>query len=289
MKKLFLILLLFSFNNVYAENIEYDIKNSSKIYKLTSELNEISGIDIIDNNIVLCIEDETGNIYKYDLNKSNIIDKIKFSENGDYEDIAVVGNTVYVLRSDGVLFEIQNYNKVPNVVEHILDIDSKNNEALCYDKKNNILLIIPKIKAGKGSEYKDKIVFYAFDLKTKKLKDKPFLVFELKNISDFLGLEYRKHIKKNKKGKIKKNKKILVKFRPSAIAIHSITGYIYLISALDSKMVVLNNNEIVDIVFLDKNIFIQPEGIDFFDNGDLLISNEYKGKEPNILRFNSIK
>jgi hypothetical protein len=37
---------------------------------------------------------------------------------------------------------------------------------------------------------------------------------------------------------------------------------------------------------LNPELFNMPEGITFFKNGDMLISNEGKDKYPTILRFN---
>jgi hypothetical protein len=46
------------------------------------------------------------------------------------------------------------------------------------------------------------------------------------------------------------------------------------------------NGDIKYIGKLDPEKFNSPEGIPFFDKGDLLISNEGEASPPNSLRFN---
>jgi hypothetical protein len=67
----------------------------------------------------------------------------------------VVGETIWVLRADGKLFEVSNMNAAkPSVKEYSTQLTTKQDpEGLCYDKKNNRLLI-----AIKGAEPAQKII-----------------------------------------------------------------------------------------------------------------------------------
>ena len=77
-----------------------------------------------------------------------------------------------------------------------------------------------------------------------------------------------------------------VDFKPSGIAIHPMTGQIYMISSVGKLLVVLNKNRDLSAKYaLDKDVFKQPEGICFSPDGDLYISNEGRGKSANILHF----
>jgi hypothetical protein len=46
------------------------------------------------------------------------------------------------------------------------------------------------------------------------------------------------------------------------------------------------NGTIDSMERLDKDLFAQPEGITFMENGDMLISNEGAKGIPTIVRFN---
>ena len=119
-------------------------------------LREISGLTMLDNENFACIQDENGIIFIGNLNTGNIEKQFVFGPDGDYEGIAKAGNDLYILRSDGTLFGISDYNS-GNIVLNTwpTGIPANNNEGLCYDAANNRLLIACKGKSGKGAEFKD--------------------------------------------------------------------------------------------------------------------------------------
>ena len=76
--------------------------------KLDLKIKEISGI-VWDNqkDEFIAHNDEKGTIFYLDKNNGGIIREFQFSPSkGDYEDIAIANNDVYVLRSDGMLYRI---------------------------------------------------------------------------------------------------------------------------------------------------------------------------------------
>jgi len=48
--------------------------------------------------------------FQYDLDMREIVNKYDFGKDGDYEDITIRGQTVYVIRSDGQIFEVKNFD-----------------------------------------------------------------------------------------------------------------------------------------------------------------------------------
>ena len=112
------------------------------------------------------------------------------------------GQTIYVLRSDGTLFEIVNYrSKNFKLYSWVTGIPATNNEGLCYDAKNNRLLIACKGKIGKGPEFKDKRVIYGFDLVTKKLTSEPVYDLSLAEIQQYAATHNIKLPNRTKKNK----------------------------------------------------------------------------------------
>ena len=148
---------------------EYTIQQK---WDLPDRLEEISGMDFIDDNRMAAIQDEEGIIFIYNLNSKKIEQEVKFGKSGDYEGLAIVNNDAFVLRSDGILFEIKNYlEKNPKVTKHETFIKAKHNaEGLCADLKNNRLLLAVKDRDPLSNNTKG---IYAFDLKSKKLLKTP--------------------------------------------------------------------------------------------------------------------
>jgi|APIni6443716594_1056825.scaffolds.fasta_scaffold49351_2 uncharacterized protein YjiK len=265
----------------------YNFNSPDAAIALTDILHEISGITFLDSNTLVCVQDENGILFFYDITKRKIISQKNFSGKGDFEGIARAEDTIYVLRSDGILYEIADFKSDnPIVTSFNTDIPSKDNEGLCYDNKSNRLLIACKEKTGKGDLSKDNRYIFGFDLSSKKLIGEPVLTFDV----DWLK-EYAKA--NNIKLPLKNTKKGLavepdLKFHASGIAIHPLTGKIYLLSADDHLLFIFDNAGIVgQIIRLNPTQLYQPEGITFLENGDLLISTEGAGKGPaGLIRFN---
>ncbi len=276
--KILIILLIFlSIGSIYVFlKIQSELKKeSNSFYQLPYFLHEISGITYIDDSQIAAIQDEDGFIYIYDLNKRTVIDTIKFENFGDYEGIAFDGENFYILRSDAILFKITN----DKTIKYNLDIGAKNNEGLCFDKQNNRLLIATKSKVEKGKEYKDKRYIYAFDLNSNKLISEPLFVIDIIEIENFVNSA-------NSKLEAKSGRKI-IKFRPSGIAINPKDNNIYIVSAIDNIIIILNETgQVIDVKQLDISVFNKPEGITFLKNGEALIANEGGQGIPTLIKLN---
>ena len=135
--------------------INYNLKDPDKIYVLPAALKEVSGITETDSTSIACIQDEVGIIFIYDLKKEGIKKQSTFSFQGDYEGIARAGKSIFILRSDGMLFGILNYESATSkVVSYATGIPASDIEGLCYDRHANRLLIAPKNNSAKEQENK---------------------------------------------------------------------------------------------------------------------------------------
>jgi len=264
--------------------IGYNLSDPDEIFILPDVLHEISGITAIDSLSVACIQDEKGIIFVFDLLKNEIRNWFDFNIDGDYEGIAQVGKIYYVLRSDGVLFKLENLESSA-IKKEIFQtgIPAMNNEGLCYDKQNNRLLIAPKDNFDKGTVKKDKRPVFGFDLLTGKLISEPVFNFELSDIKRFALENKITHKEKKKKEKNESD----IEFKPSELGIHPLTKDVYILSGAENMLFVFDSaGTIKYIEKLNPEIFYAPEGITFFNNGDLLISNEGQNRRATLIRFN---
>ncbi|MBW6499914.1 MAG: hypothetical protein K0B05_00840 [Bacteroidales bacterium] len=257
----------------------YDLNNPDRIIHLPGTLREISGITEIDSSTLACIQDENGILFLFDLTAGRIKHQSFFANPGDYEGIARIHKRIFVLRSDGTIFEIPDYEApVTGVVSYPSGIPAADNEGFCYDNENKRLLIAPKSKI-KG-EKESKRAIYAFNPDTKKLASKPAIEFKLKEIQEFA-------IRNNVDLPLtKKKEKPKIELKPSAIAIHPMTRQLYLLSGVEKLLLVFNMEGKVEYIEkLDSKLFKQPEGITFLPNGDMIISNEGQSGQANLLIF----
>lgn len=246
----------------------YELEKPTAKYTLDKDLEEISGLSCFGEGQLACVQDEEGYVFIFDEQKQGVIEKYKFAKKGDYEDIEVVGNTIYVSRNDGVIYEIRiRENQEVEVLENKTFLNEKDNiEGLVFDKKTNSLLLACKGNTDKKTA-KNKREVYTFDLETKKLKEDPFFLINFEDIANFTGEDE-------------------VHFNTSGIAIHPISGEIYMIASSGKKLIVVNRDGfILDVQPLPRKIFSQPEGICFDLEGTLYISNEARGGKATILKF----
>ncbi len=263
----------------------YNLSKPDAAFILPGALYEVSGITYLEGNNFACIQDENGIIFIYDVINNKLVRQLHFNINGDYEAIARVDSKIYVLRSDGALFEISDYKSEKFKLDvFFTNIPSVNNEGLCYDPSGNRLLIACKGQTSKGSEYKDKREIYGFDLKTKTLIKKPIFEFELDKVRQ---LATERNLNLPMKGKKKGRKpEPKVEFMTSDIGIHPVTNKLFILSSSDHLLLISDmNGNIEDIELLNPIIFNNAEGVAFFDNGDMVITNEGGGKNPSLLRF----
>ena len=266
-------------HNTTEHASSYNLKSPNRTWQLPNVLREISGITMLHNSTignmkVACIQDEKGILFQYNLDKSSIVVQDTFYLNGDYEGIAYVQEDIYVLRSDGLIIEIKNAIQGEKKIQtYVTNIPAADNEGLCYDEKNNRLLIACKSKRGQNTEDKNKRMVYAFDLYNKTTTIDPVFIFDATEVIKFI---YEKH----------KITLPAIKFNPSEIAIHPLSGKLYLLSATAHLLCIYSKEGLLEHAeMLDPILFKQPEGITFFDNGDMLISNEGKDKSATLLLF----
>jgi hypothetical protein len=200
--------------------------------------------------------------------------------------MARVNKTIYVLRSDGILTEIAGFDSDKfKRTTYPTNIPWKDNEGLCFDQKNNRLLIAPKEIPGKDSGYKDFRLIYAFNLSTKRPVSDPVLRLDLNAINKFALDNKIKVPMKDKKGGNEEEPDI--KLQISAIGIHPVTGSLFILSGPERLIFVFDiKGRILFLERLSSDLFRQPEGITFMKNGDMFISNEGKGRAPSLVRFN---
>lgn len=238
-------------------------------WELPQVLEEISAISYISENRFACIQDEAGTIFIYNTASGKIEKEIPFADQGDYEGLAVVGQDAYVLRADGQIFQVRNYGGPnPSTIEYKTHLTSRHDtEGMCYDPKNNRLLVTIKSSELYSDDFKG---IYSFDLKQLKMAEEPVLMIDLKD-------KAFESVKGKKKGSV---------MQPSEIAIHPETGDIYITEGAKPKLLVMDSTgNIKAIKKLDNTDFNQPEGISFSPEGTMYISNEGSKNPGNILEL----
>ncbi len=265
----------------------YDLEKPDVTFELPKILVEISGIALSpDKKEIIAIQDENGILFYIDNETGEVLRQQKFHKDGDYEDIEVVQNTIYIMKSNGSLYELNNSADTLQRTKYKVGYHKEHDmEGLCLDKKNNRLLIACKGELSKDVAYNLHKGLYAFDLDSKMLGDKPSFSISLNAIENYIK-EKGSPVMKAQFEKIMQTNDGLLGFAPSAVAIHPITENIYISSSKGKALIVISQeNEVVYMQKLNKKVHEQPEGMLFDSDGTLYISNEGKEGKAKIYKF----
>lgn len=271
---------LFTFN-FFAQSAsnDYDYDTPKLIGNLPPELDEISGLSMSpDNrNELLAVQDEEGKIFRINAKTGALLFAVTFWKDGDYEAIEAVGSDIWVVKSTGTLYQVSNAGKSNQSVEKFNTALSGENdvEGLAYDASKNRLLLACKKDAKDDGNDKNGRYIYAFDLATNTLSKDPVYAIELEAVKNYLTVCE----------KTTRHEQLCDFFltrdeydlAPSAIAVHPITGQLFISSSVGKVLMVLNPDGRIDhLQRLDKKLYAQPEGLTFDSDGTLYISTEKK-------------
>lgn len=269
-------------------SFDYRLDDPDLAFNLPSALEEISGLGISeDGQELVAIQDEDGVLFFINPYTGEVVREAKFWKDGDYEGVEWVGNTIYVVKSTGTIYEVTDPASAQQQVQkyNFFLNDDNDVEGLAYDKANNRLLLACKAKAGHEVAYPHKKGIYAFGLREKVMKEQPVYFVDADSVRYYL----------DQAPAIRKLEKLVeffdpgeaFGFSPSAIAIHPMSGHLYITSSVGKMLLVLNQTgRILHIEKLSKKVHQQPEGLCFDANGALYLSNEAKGGTPKLYRFN---
>ena len=243
----------------------YDF-NSPYVYKLPEILDEISGVSYYPkDSSIFAIQDEKGWLFKIHLTSPLHVERWKFSSGGDYEDVALVDSSFYVLKSKGVVEKFQFVSGDSLSLQSFAVPQAAKNEfeTLFYDSTLHQIILICK---NCQEDNKKQVTSWTFDPSMDSFSSS--FTIETESIRERLGEDTR--------------------FKPSAGAIHPLTGELYVIASVNHALAIFNKDYSVKSIYnINPSLFKQPEGLTFTPKGDLIISNESaeKGSAADILFF----
>lgn len=280
-KKCFLILSLLCIFGTYACKAPqnrftspkgYDLNKPEK-FNMPSSLLEISGIAFHqgDSKIIYSVQDEDGKLFKqqWGVKKQT---NTKFAPKGDFEDLAILNDMIFVLRSDGTVYAFpvaDAAKKVSDGVKQYEDLlpDGEYEGMYADEASGNIYFLCKNCEIDKK---KSTITGYVFNYqkKTAELVSKGNFKIDLAKFAAVKG-----------------------SLRPSALTKNPKTGEWYILSSVQKLLLVTGPDWKVRASYkLNSSIFNQPEGIAFDKDLNLFISNEGDElTEGNILKFKHIQ
>lgn len=253
--------------------IPYEFRLPEVVYDLPSDLDEISGLAYWSNEQLFTVQDEEGKVFVYDMVRKAVIHEMDFAKDRDYEGIARIDSTIYVLERDGDIhyFDYKEGEDDYDAKKHESSFSYRNDtEGITYDPLKGQLIVVPKeeqlVTNVDQSHLKG---LYYIDADSGEVTEEPFCTIDQYRLGEIIFGKRQRYLMK-----------------PSAVAVHPETNHIYLLASVGKLLVVLDREcKIVHLERLDERLFSQPEGITFTPRGELLISSEGRNGRPIIARF----
>ncbi len=257
---------------VFTSPKGYDLNNPEK-FNMPESLLEISGIAFhhLKSDTIYSIQDEDGRLFRQGW-KSKKQKHVVFGKKGDYEDLAILNETVFILKSNGTFYEFPlsdaTKDELKDVKEWKKILPMGEYESLyANDQTNQLYVLCKNSKEDKRAEIMSGFIF-TYDPTTHQLISSGKFSMDL--------------------SKLIENETILrTGLKASALTRDPHTGEWYILSAVNKLLVVATPDwKVKSIHRLNSSIFNQPEGLAFDEDMNLYISNE--GDEltsGNILKF----
>ncbi|WP_316752299.1 SdiA-regulated domain-containing protein [Pedobacter gandavensis] len=256
----------------FSNPVGYDLEHPEK-FNMPESLLEISGIAFYKGlpDTIYSIQDEEGSVFrqKWGVKQQK---NVGFADKGDYEDIAIFNEKVFVLKSNGHLYSFPFSEtvkeKATQVKIHKKLVPKGEYESLYADSETNKVYVL--CKSCPVDKKKKTVTGYVLNYESKLDSLIPESTFSI-------DLEQLKAL----------NPKLKASLSPSALTKNPKTKEWYILASANKLLVIADENWKVKAVHrLNSSIYNQPEGIAFDKDMNLYISNE--GDEltnGNILKF----
>ena len=256
--------------NISLENYTLNEETATH-WKLSSHLEEISGLAMTRDNRLLAHNDERGIIFEIDYQNGSIVKAFQLTDMknpiaSDFEGIATIDDQIYLVTSSGRIYECQEGTAGESVLFNVYTTGVGRDceiEGLAYDESQQALLLM--CKDARSADLEGKLAIYHWSIDEKQLKKDAHTVIPV--------VEFARHIK----GK---------NFQPSGIERHPISGNYFIVAARQGAIAEITpGGKVVAVREFPAQWHRQTEGITFAADGTLIVSDEGAGRKARLTLY----
>ena len=227
-------------------------------WRLPDRLREVSGLAMTPDGRLLAHDDERGIVFEIDYENERMVKAFALGNptvRADFEGIAVVQDTVYLVSSNGWLYQAREGEAEERVSYTVyrLGLDGRcEAEGLAVDLEKRSLLIV--CKTVDGDDLKGSLAIFSWSIDRREfVSDSPVLIDRSTITSQIPGKS----------------------FNPSGIELHPELGTYFVIAARQEAVAEVNlNGDVLAVARLQGDRHRQVEGIAFTPQGDLILGDE---------------
>jgi uncharacterized protein YjiK len=250
----------------------YDFDQSAAVrWRLPGRLKEISGLALTPDGRLLAHNDENGTVFEIDYRTGEVTKSFDLADSrgvvaGDFEGIAMAEDRVYLVTSDGRLYESpegRNGDRVPCIVYDTQLGSDFEIEGLAYEPATRDLLLAAKAPRGKTA--KDDLSIFRWSTGTKRVADGGPIPIPIEEIAARI------------KGK---------EFNATGVERHPLSGNYFLVAGPQHAIVEITpEGALVGVEELPGDRHPQVEGITFAADYRLIVSDEGSDKRSQLTLY----
>jgi hypothetical protein len=238
---------------------------------LPLDLAEISGIAFAPDGPLLAHGDEQAMIWQFDLRTRQLEGRFAFVGaggilRGDFEDIQVVGERVFLVTSNAVIYEGNIAPDGKTAESHARTKGLGGGcevEGMSWDEPTRSLLLL--CKTTRSKQWSDRVVVVAVSVDDWRFEPEPRILIKESHLEKFTGQK---------------------RFNGSAIVRHPRTGTYLLVAGPQCAFAEVSPaGEVLGGGILHKSLHRQPEGLAIAPDLTLLVSDEAAGGEASITGY----
>jgi uncharacterized protein YjiK len=240
-------------------------------FELPKALAEISGMAYTSDGQLLAHGDERSVIWRIDPKGQKVGEEFGFTRrghlvHGDFEDLQVIGERVFLLASSGELLEgrLASGGQVVEAVKRGAGLGGTcEAEGLAWDEATRSLLVL--CKQVQSRRWRHQVVILAISLESWRFEDKPRLAIPMAQLERVTGTK---------------------RFSGTALTRHPRSGSFLLLAGPERAYAEVDaSGKVLGGGRLDSDRHRQPEGIAVAPDLTLLISDEGAGKKATITGY----
>ena len=238
--------------------------------ELPADMAEVSGLAFSSKGQLYMHGDEQASIRRFDPAARRPAERFGFAGKagllqGDFEDIQVVGDRIFLVTSTGAIWEggIGASDRMVPATRHTRGLEGCEIEGMEWDAPSRSLLLL--CKEIKSRRWKDQVVILAVSTETWRFEAEPRILVPEEKLEAVTGAK---------------------RFNGSAIARHPRTGTFLLVAGPQSAYAEIDTTgRVLGGGALDKKRHPQPEGAAFAPDLTLLISDEAAGRAATLTAY----
>jgi hypothetical protein len=239
--------------------------------ELPNELSEISGLALAPDGSLLAHGDERAVVWRFDLRARRPTERFGLADrrgvlHGDFEDIALVGERLFLVASSGEIIEgrVAADGRTTQAVRRTRGLSGACEvEGMTWDVSTRSLLLL--CKTTRTKRWRGAVVILAVSVDTWRFEEAPRILVPMKRLAAVTGEK---------------------EFHGSAMTWHPRTGTLLLVAGPQRTYAeIRRTGEVLGGGRLQKALHRQPEGIAVTPDLTLLISDEAAGRTATITAY----